>query len=94
MGGGDGQSDRKKKRKSRWATDDTVDKTIIPGMPTVLPSNLSKEQERQYICKFKVVSFMSFLLVQVGSVSMLRSQNYVKTTLMFCLHNEIENFLS
>ena len=52
MGGGDGHLERRKKRRSRWATDETVDKTIIPGMPTVLPSNLNKEQERQYICKF------------------------------------------
>lgn len=52
-GGGDGQSDRKRKRKSRWAQEEVVDKTIIPGMPTVLPCNLSKEQERQYICKFE-----------------------------------------
>ena len=50
-GGGDGQSERKRKRKSRWAQEEAIDKTIIPGMPTVLPGNLSKEQERQYICK-------------------------------------------
>ena len=54
MGAGDGQSDRRKRKKSRWATDETVDKTIIPGMPTVLPGNLSKEQERQYICKSEI----------------------------------------
>ena len=54
MGGsGDGQPERKRKRKSRWAQEEAVDKTIIPGMPTVLPGNLSKEQERQYICKFE-----------------------------------------
>lgn len=41
-------SDKKKKRRSRWNTDNE-EKTIIPGMPPVIPPNLSKEQEKQYI---------------------------------------------
>ncbi|CAG0901674.1 unnamed protein product [Darwinula stevensoni] len=44
-------SDRKRRRKSRWA-DDT--KSILPGMPTVLPSNLSKEQEEAYLLQLQI----------------------------------------
>lgn len=51
---GDGQqeSERKKKRKSRWAQETELEKTIIPGMPTVIPTGLSMDQEKQYLCKF------------------------------------------
>ena len=42
---------RKRKRKSRWGTEDVMDKIFIPGMPTVLPANLSKEQEDAYLRK-------------------------------------------
>lgn len=48
----DGGSERKKKRKSRWGNEEVADKTVIPGMPTVIPANISKEQEKQYLCKF------------------------------------------
>lgn len=44
-----GHVSRRKKR-SRWATDDD-DKTFIPGMPTVIPQNLDKKQEEQYLRK-------------------------------------------
>ena len=43
---------RKKKRKSRW-TDETC-KTFIPGLPTMIPTGMSKEQEEAYLCKFKL----------------------------------------
>ena len=46
------QEEREKKRKSRWGTDDFTEKLFIPGMPTVLPANLSKEQEEAYLRKF------------------------------------------
>ncbi|KAJ4443863.1 hypothetical protein ANN_05650 [Periplaneta americana] len=39
---------RAKKRRSRWGGDEK-EKTFIPGMPTVLPTNLSKEQEEAYL---------------------------------------------
>ncbi|XP_064629160.1 uncharacterized protein LOC135488440 [Lineus longissimus] len=45
--------ERKKKRKSRWAHDEQ-DKTFIPGMPTVLPQNLSGDQERQYLLHLQI----------------------------------------
>jgi hypothetical protein len=41
---------RAKKRRSRWGGDEK-EKTFIPGMPTVLPTNLSKEQEEAYLGK-------------------------------------------
>ena len=47
---GDGKLDRKRKRKSRWGGDEK-EKAFIPGMPTVIPPGLSKEQERLYLCK-------------------------------------------
>ena len=40
-------SERKRKRKSRWGTEDK--KTFIPGMPTTMPPNLSPEQQQAYI---------------------------------------------
>ena len=45
---GDFGRDRKKKRRSRWNTD-SDEKTVIPGMPTVIPANLSESQQRQYV---------------------------------------------
>lgn len=43
--------ERKKRKKTRWSGSEH-DKTFIPGMPTVLPTNLTPEQERAYLCKF------------------------------------------
>ncbi len=52
-GSGDNESveanGRKRKRKSRWGTADISEKLFIPGMPTVLPGNLTKEQEDAYL---------------------------------------------
>ena len=42
---------RARKRKSRWGGDDGVEKTFIPGMPTMMPQGLSKEQEEAYLRK-------------------------------------------
>lgn len=44
--------ERKRKRKSRWAAVDDAEKTVIPGMPTTIPANLSNEQERQYLGEY------------------------------------------
>lgn len=43
--------ERVRKRRSRWGGDDK-EKTFIPGMPTVLPANLTKEQEEAYLGKY------------------------------------------
>ncbi|XP_078382007.1 splicing factor 1-like isoform X1 [Oculina patagonica] len=47
-----GASERKKKRKSRWGTDEK--RTFIPGMPTTMPPNLSPEQQQAYIAQLKI----------------------------------------
>ena len=44
---------RKKKRASRWASEDTG-KAFIPGMPTIIPSNMDKEQEKAYITQLRI----------------------------------------
>lgn len=41
--------DVKRKRKSRWG--DEEKKVNIPGLPTALPANMSKDQMDQYLCK-------------------------------------------
>lgn len=46
--GAESREERRKKRKSRWGGDEK-EKIFIPGMPTVLPTNLSKEQEEAYL---------------------------------------------
>ena len=37
-----------KRRRTRWGADEH-DKTFIPGMPTVLPTNLDSSQEQAYL---------------------------------------------
>jgi len=46
------REDRKKKRKSRWT--DEACKTFIPGLPTMIPAGLSKEQEEAYLLQLKI----------------------------------------
>lgn len=42
--------DKKRKKKSRWASsNDGNEKTFIPGMPTILPSNLNPDQQEAYL---------------------------------------------
>lgn len=43
-------SERKRKRRSRWGGGEE-DKTFIPGMPTIMPQGLTREQEEAYLCK-------------------------------------------
>ncbi|CAL4088135.1 unnamed protein product, partial [Meganyctiphanes norvegica] len=47
---------RKRRRKSRWQGDEK-DKTFIPGMPTVLPANMSNEQEEAYLLQLQIEEF-------------------------------------
>jgi hypothetical protein len=59
---------RAKKRRSRWGGDEK-EKTFIPGMPTVLPTNLSKQQEEAYLGKAALFGLfiyyiLAFKLVQ------------------------------
>merc|ERR1719278_806902 len=46
------REERKKKRKSRWT--DEACKTFIPGLPTMIPAGLSKEQEEAYLLQLKI----------------------------------------
>ncbi|CRK88516.1 CLUMA_CG002213, isoform B [Clunio marinus] len=49
------ESDRKRKRKSRWASsNDGNEKTFIPGMPTILPSNLNPDQQEAYLVQLQI----------------------------------------
>lgn len=51
---------RARRRKSRWGGGEH-DKTFIPGMPTILPSTLNKEQEEAYLCKL-IACLVAFTL--------------------------------
>ncbi|MEQ2244057.1 hypothetical protein ILYODFUR_013254 [Ilyodon furcidens] len=42
---------QKKRKKSRWSSETPDQKTVIPGMPTVIPPGLTRDQERAYIGK-------------------------------------------
>uniref|UniRef100_A0A8C8E196 Uncharacterized protein n=1 Tax=Oryzias sinensis TaxID=183150 RepID=A0A8C8E196_9TELE len=48
---GSGMNFGKKRKKSRWSSETPDQKTIIPGMPTVIPPGLTRDQERAYIGK-------------------------------------------
>lgn len=45
------REERRRKRKSRWGGDESTEKTFIPGMPTMMPQGLSKDQEEAYLRK-------------------------------------------
>uniref|UniRef100_A0A672RG79 Splicing factor 1-like n=1 Tax=Sinocyclocheilus grahami TaxID=75366 RepID=A0A672RG79_SINGR len=44
-----GDFGQKKRKRSRWSSETPDQKTIIPGMPTVIPPGLTRDQERAYI---------------------------------------------
>lgn len=44
---------RARRKRSRWGGGEH-DKTFIPGMPTILPPTLSKEQQEAYLSKLSV----------------------------------------
>lgn len=45
-------SQKKQRKKSRWSSETPDQKTVIPGMPTVIPPGLTRDQERAYIGNF------------------------------------------
>uniref|UniRef100_A0A8R1DQP2 Uncharacterized protein n=1 Tax=Caenorhabditis japonica TaxID=281687 RepID=A0A8R1DQP2_CAEJA len=49
----------KKERKSRWSTT----KSFVPGMPTILPSDLTEDQRNAYLCKILI-----FFLMEVSTL--------------------------
>ncbi|XP_049748347.1 splicing factor 1 isoform X2 [Elephas maximus indicus] len=52
--GGGGDFPSKKRKRSRWNQDTMEQKTVIPGMPTVIPPGLTREQERAYIVQLQI----------------------------------------
>ncbi|CAB3409366.1 unnamed protein product [Caenorhabditis bovis] len=42
--------ERKKERRSRWSTT----KSFVPGMPTILPSNLTEDQRTSYLLQLEI----------------------------------------
>lgn len=44
---------RKRKRASRWEGTEQ-DRAFIPGMPTTVPPNMSKEQEKAYLTQLRI----------------------------------------
>ncbi|XP_059574413.1 splicing factor 1 isoform X5 [Alligator mississippiensis] len=53
-GGGRSKDFPKKRKRSRWNQDSLEQKTVIPGMPTVIPPGLTREQERAYIVQLQI----------------------------------------
>lgn len=47
----------KKRKRSRWSSETPDQKTVIPGMPTVIPPGLTREQERAYIGNYEIWFF-------------------------------------
>uniref|UniRef100_A0A673KHD1 Branchpoint-bridging protein n=1 Tax=Sinocyclocheilus rhinocerous TaxID=307959 RepID=A0A673KHD1_9TELE len=45
---------QKKRKRSRWSSETPDQKTVIPGMPTVIPPGLSRDQERAYIVQLQI----------------------------------------
>uniref|UniRef100_A0A3B5LA13 Branchpoint-bridging protein n=1 Tax=Xiphophorus couchianus TaxID=32473 RepID=A0A3B5LA13_9TELE len=43
-----------KRKKSRWSSETPDQKTVIPGMPTVIPPGLTRDQERAYIVQLQI----------------------------------------
>ena len=66
-GASSGPSERKRKRKSRWAGGED-DKTFIPGMPTMLPQGLNKDQEQAYLCKWTNLSPDFSCIMQIAQL--------------------------
>lgn len=50
-----GAGDGKRKKKSRWATGNDNDKTFIPGMPTILPSTMTPDQQEAYLGRYLIL---------------------------------------
>jgi len=50
--GSESRDERRKKRKSRWETETA--KTCIPGMPTMIPAGLTKDQEEAYLLQLRI----------------------------------------
>uniref|UniRef100_A0A8C7I7Y5 Branchpoint-bridging protein n=1 Tax=Oncorhynchus kisutch TaxID=8019 RepID=A0A8C7I7Y5_ONCKI len=45
---------KKARKRSRWSSETPDQKTVIPGMPTVIPPGLTRDQERAYIVQLQI----------------------------------------
>uniref|UniRef100_A0A8C6PPH0 Branchpoint-bridging protein n=1 Tax=Nothobranchius furzeri TaxID=105023 RepID=A0A8C6PPH0_NOTFU len=45
---------KKTRKRSRWSSETPDQKTVIPGMPTVIPPGLTRDQERAYIVQLQI----------------------------------------
>ncbi|XP_029931536.1 splicing factor 1 isoform X2 [Myripristis murdjan] len=45
---------KKQRKRSRWSSETPDQKTVIPGMPTVIPPGLTRDQERAYIVQLQI----------------------------------------
>lgn len=52
-------SQKKQRKKSRWSSETPDQKTVIPGMPTVIPPGLTRDQERAYIGKVLMINYLN-----------------------------------
>lgn len=52
---------KKQRKKSRWSSETPDQKTVIPGMPTVIPPGLTRDQERAYIGKFQIINYLNYI---------------------------------
>lgn len=53
MSTGSSDDERRRKRRSRWGGSEH-EKIFIPGMPTILPQNLNKDQEQAYLLQLQI----------------------------------------
>lgn len=58
------EADKKRKKKSRWATSNEEQRTLIPGMPTILPSNLNPDQQEDYLGNYKFCSVQNYTFIR------------------------------
>ncbi|KAJ8266124.1 hypothetical protein GJAV_G00126200 [Gymnothorax javanicus] len=49
-----GDAGKKSRKRSRWSSETPDQKTVIPGMPTIIPPGLTREQERAYIVQLQI----------------------------------------
>lgn len=87
-GGAEDESGRKRRKKSRWGGGDT-EKTFIPGMPTMLPSGLSKDQEEAYLRKSRGAGGGGVKLPRAGRWRV----NFLSLALVRAVRSEMDSFL-
>lgn len=58
---GEHESRKAKRKRSRWGED--TQRAAIPGMPTIIPANMTKEQEKAYLSKFQFYSIIHLLIL-------------------------------